>query len=238
MPFHAFTLEHGLTTLVGAGLIAGLIRLGRSGMMGRNVAAAILAFANLISYPLNLIAWMSIGTPVALDNLLPLHLCDIAAFLAAFALFTGHSGLRTLTYFWGLAFTLQALITPSIVRGFPHLPYFSFFIQHYAVVATAVFLPAVDGWRPCRPVWRSPLLAFRWGCVYMVFALGINALMGTNFGFVSHPPHTPSLIDHLGPWPVYLFSLLAISMAIFIVLAIPLCRPTPAERENCGHSPT
>ena len=42
------------------------------------------------------------------------------------------------------------------------------------------------------------------GIAYMLVALLINTLLGTNFGFVSRPPATPSLIDHLGPWPLYL----------------------------------
>ena len=63
--------------------------------------------------------------------------------------------------------------------------------------------------------------------VYITMALGVNTLLGTNFGFASHPPHNPSLIDHLGPWPWYLVSMQAIALALFFLLALPFRR-----REN------
>lgn len=222
MPLLPFSPQHGYTILAGAAIIITLLWAGKRSTQGRNLAAALLAFSNLISYPLNQISWMSLDGPVPLDNLLPFHLCDIAAVIAGFALITRHPLLCSLTYFWGLAATLQALITPSLVLGFPSLPYFSFFLQHFAIVATALFLPTVDGWRPKPPLWKSPFEIYIWSVLYLLFALSINAWLGTNFGFVSHPPHTPSLIDHLGPWPWYLFSIQAIAVTIFFLLALPL----------------
>lgn len=223
MPFRPFTPEHAYTTLVGFACIALSLWVGQRSGSWRNRTAALLAFANLISYPLNQLAWMSLGY-VHLDNLLPLQLCDITAMIAGFALITRHRLLCSLTYFWGLAATLQALITPSLVLGFPHLPYVSFFLQHYAIVATALYLPIVDGWRPRSPWWRSPLEIYGYSLVYLLAALAINRGLGTNFGFVSRPPHTPSLIDHLGPWPWYLLSIQAIALVVFFLLTLPFVR--------------
>lgn len=221
-PFLPFTPDHAYTTLAGVFIIVTLLWAGKRSPRSRNLAAALLAFSNLISYPLNQVAWMSLDGPVALDNLLPFHLCDIAAVIAGFALITRHPLLCSLTYFWGLAATLQALITPAIELGFPSLPYFSFFLQHYAIVATALFLPIVDGWRPKTPFWKSPVEIYAYSVFYLLFALALNTWLGTNFGFASHPPHTPSLIDHLGPWPWYLISIQAIAFVIFLLLAFPL----------------
>lgn len=224
MPFRPFTPEHAYTTLAGFACIAILLWAGRRNQRSRNLAAALLAFINLISYPLNQLAWMSLGDEVALDNLLPLHLCDIAAMVAGFALITRSHLLCSLTYFWGLAATFQALITPSLVLGFPHLPFFSFFLQHYAIVATSLFLPVVDGWRPKDPLWKSPVEIYFWSVLYLLFALAINTWLGTNFGFASRPPETPSLIDHLGPWPWYLISIQALALVIFFLLALPFLK--------------
>lgn len=221
-PFLPFTPGHGYTVLAGTAIIATLLWIGRRSPRGRNFTAALLAFSNLISYPFNQLSWMSLDGTVALDNLLPFHLCDIAAVIAGFALLTRRPLLCALTYFWGLAATLQALITPAVELGFPSLPYFSFFLQHFAIVATALFLPIVDGWRPKTPLWKSPLEIYVWSVLYLFFALSINTWLGTNFGFASHPPHTPSLIDHLGPWPWYLFSIQAFALLLFFLLALPL----------------
>jgi hypothetical integral membrane protein (TIGR02206 family) len=224
VPFHPFSREHLVTVLIGSVVVAALLLAGRSGEKGRRLSAALLAFANLSAYPLNQAAWMSLDGSVSLDNILPFHLCDIAAIVAGFALVTGSHTLRTLTYFWGLAATFQALLTPALSVGFPAWPFITFFIQHFAIVGAALHFPIVDGWRPKQPLWRSPLEVYGWSVAYLTLALFINSLLKTNFGFVSRPPDNPSLIDHLGPWPWYLFSLQALALLIFLLLALPLRR--------------
>jgi hypothetical integral membrane protein (TIGR02206 family) len=227
MPFHPFSKEHYVAIGVGALVIAVLIAIGRRGGRARLLAAAVLAFINLSSYPFSQAAWMSLGGKVALDNILPFHLCDIAAVLAGFALITRHPMLCSLTYFWGLAATFQALLTPALGVGFPSWPFIMFFIQHFAIVGTALYLPMVEGWRPPQPFWKGPLQVYGWSVAYLLFALGINTWLGTNFGFASRPPDNPSLIDHLGPWPWYLFSMQAIAVLLFLLLALPFRRPAP-----------
>jgi hypothetical integral membrane protein (TIGR02206 family) len=221
MPFHPFSREHFVTVAIGVAVVAILLLIGKRGGTGRTLATALLAFANLSAYPLNQAAWLSLGHQVALDNILPLHLCDIAAITAGFALITKRPLLRALTYFWGLAATFQALLTPAISIGFPSWPFITFFIQHFAIVATALYLPLVEGWRPRQPLWKGPIEVYGWSVAYLVFAMSVNLLLGTNFGFASRPPDNPSLIDHLGPWPWYLFAIQAIGVVLFFLLALP-----------------
>ena len=222
MPFHPFSREHLVTVVIGAVAIAVLLALGRRGGNGRTFSTALLAFLNLSAYPFNLAAWLSLGRPLPLDNILPFHLCDIAAIVAGFALITRSPMLCALTYFWGLAATFQALLTPAISVGFPEWAFITFFIQHFAIVAAALHLPIVEGWRPKQPLWRSPLEVYGWSVAYLLFAMAVNGVLGTNFGFASRPPDNPSLIDHLGPWPLYLFAMQGIAVCIFLLLAVPL----------------
>lgn len=230
-PFHPFSREHYVTVAIGALITAALLFAGKRGGNSRQLATGILAFFNLASYPLNQAAWLSLGDKVALDNILPLHLCDIAAIIAGFALLTRRPILCALTYFWGLAATFQALLTPAISMGFPAWPFLTFFIQHFAIVAAALYLPMVEGWRPRQPLWKGPMEVYMWSVIYLSFAMGANYLLGTNFGFASRPPDNPSLIDHLGPWPWYLFSMQAIAVLLFFLLALPWrARSSPHPR--------
>jgi len=229
LPFHPFSREHFVTVLIGVMVTAALLFAGRRGGSSRTLATAVLAFASLASYPFNQAAWLSLGKPVALDNILPFHLCDIAAIIAGFALLTRKPLLCALTSFWGLAATFQALLTPAISMGFPSWPFVTFFIQHFAIVATALYLPIVEGWRPRQPLWKGPLEIYGWSLIYLAFAMTVNMLLGTNFGFASRPPDNPSLIDHLGPWPWYLFAMQAIAVVVFFLLALPL-RQKPATK--------
>ena len=235
--FRPFSPEHWVTLAIGGAAIAGLILLGRRGGGSARTVTGLLAFLNLIAYPLNAATWATVTTEYALDNDLPLQLCDLTAFLAGFALLFRSNLLRELTYYWGLAGTLQALLTPAVTFGFPHPVFLSFFVQHFAIVGTALYLPLAIGWRPSRPLWRSPLRAFAALQLYLVAMLVLNPLLGTNFGFVSAPPDTPSLIDHLGPWPVYLLGLEAIAALALALLTLPFLRKSVGHRQNPAYIP-
>ncbi len=221
-PFQPFSGEHFISLTIGFALTAALILFAKRSWRNQRVATAILVFLNLVSYPFALFAWR--GFPVALDNVLPLHLCDFAAIVAGFALVTKKPLLLTLTYFWGIAATTQALLTPAITIGPPELPFIHFFVQHFAVVAAAIYIPIVLKWRPETPWWKSPLKVFGISILYQGFALLVNTLLKTNFAFASRPPDNPSLIDHLGPWPVYLFAMQALGLVLYLLLVLPLCK--------------
>ena len=219
--FQPFTPEHLYAVLAGAVVIALLILLGRMGGRRRLCATWVLAFTNLAAYPLGQAAWLSLSADKSLDNLIPFHLCDIAAITGGFALLTRNHLLATLTYFWGLAATIQGLLTPAITVGFPHWPFIMFFVHHFVIVGTALYLPIVEGWRPKTPLWRSPVEVFLWSLAYLAFAMTVNRLLGTNFGFAAGPPPNPSLIDHLGPWPWYLLAMAGIALVLYFLLALP-----------------
>jgi len=228
-PFHPFTPQHYIAIAVGFAAVAGFLLAGKKGDESRKRAAVVLAVLNLSAFPLSLVAWASIDVPKSLDNFLPLHLCDVAAFSAGFALLTKRPLLCALTYFWGLAATMQALLTPALSVGFPHFAFVMFFVQHFAIVAAAFYLPVVDGWRPRQPLWKAPLEAFAWSQVYLAFAMTMNKLLGTNFAFASHKPENPSLLDQLGPWPWYLLAMEVLALLLYYLLTLPFIRRTENE---------
>lgn len=221
--FQPFSGQHGYAVLVGTVITALLIVAGRSGHRGRLISTGILAFINLSAYAMVQAAWLGYDDP-GIENILPFQLCDVAAVLAGFALLTRKRLLCELTYYWGLAATLQGLLTPALREGFPSWPFVVFFIQHFAVVAAALYLPLADGWRPDRPWWRSPWRALLWANAYLLFAMAVNAWLGSNFGFASRKPINPSILDHLGPWPWYLLSLQGLALILFLLLTLPFVR--------------
>ena len=225
--FHPFTLPHLAAVSIGLTVTAGLIAMGRSGHRGQRISTGILAFLNLAAFAIVQVGW-EMMPDATLEQAIPGHLCDLASILAGFALLTRRPLLCELTYFWGLAATIQGLLTPAIQIGFPSAPFVMFFVQHFAIVAAALYLPTVDGWRPGSPWWRSPGRAFLWANVYLVFAMALNAWLGTNFAFAAHKPVNPSLLDHLGPWPWYLLAMEALALLFFSLLALPFLRRKPA----------
>lgn len=222
--FAPFTASHAATLVVGAVVITALVALGRRPGRPRTIAVGLLASACLVSYPLSQLAWASCGDPVDLDNSLPLHLCDIAAIVAGFALLTRHRLLCELTYFWGLAASIQGIVTPVVGYGFPHPVFLTFFWHHFAIVGAALFLPLALDWRPRRPLHHTVIRVFLWAEVYLLTMIPVNFLLGTNFGFLARKPDTTTILDQLGPWPWYLISIQFVGLCLLGLIALPFLR--------------
>lgn len=235
--FTPFSPMHGGAVLAGLAGTAALILLGRAGGGKERLARGLLAFLCLAAFAYTQAAWLTVEGDPDLDSSLPLQLCDIAAITGGFALLTGKRLLATLTYFWGLAATVQALLTPAITIGFPHPAFVAFFVHHFAVVATALYLPLVTGWRSPRPWWKGPLTALLGANAYLLVAMIVNTRLGTNFGFAARKPANPSLLDHLGPWPLYLLWMQGLAAVLFSLLALPVLQRRNATLPDCPTAP-
>ena len=156
------------------------------------------------------------GSRLALS--LPLQLCDVAIFIAAAALWTRHPLLVELTYFWGLAGTIQALLTPDLPQHFPSYPFLQYYIAHGGVVAAALVL--VVGLRQ-HPRRLSVVGVAGVTLAYAALVGVVDAATGANYMYLRSKPPSPTLLDVLGPWPWYILSASAIGMVLFAILDAP-----------------
>jgi len=182
---------------------------------------SLLTFCCFAAYPINLAAWESTGGANSLDAIFPFHLCDIAAFLCGFGLITRRPLLCELSYFWGLAGTMQGLLTPNLAYDFPHPVFFAFFLQHGVIVITALVLPLGLGWRPRSGAVKR---AFGWVILYAGAAFMVNLALDTNYGFLMRKPSQASLLDVMPAWPGYVFCLIGLAGVFFFVLNLPFMR--------------
>jgi hypothetical integral membrane protein (TIGR02206 family) len=160
----------------------------------------------------------------AMDTSVPLQLCDVAELTAAYALWSQRHWAFTLTYYWGLVLSSQALITPDVgtpeegAPDFPHHLFVTFFTLHVLVVWAAIYLT----WgRRMRPTWRSYRFAVVATLAWAAFTFTFNAITGTNYGYLNRKPPTASLLDVLGPWPVYLLTEVAIVLIVWALMTWP-----------------
>ncbi len=179
---------------------------------------SLLTFCCFAAYPINLLAWESVGGAAELDAVFPFHLCDIAAFLCGFALITRRPLLCELSYFWGLAGTMQGLLTPNLAYNFPHPVFFAFFLQHGVIVITAIVLPLGLGWRPRSGAVKR---VFGWVIIYAVAAFLVNFFLDTNYGFLMRKPNEASLLDVMPAWPGYVFCVTGLAGVFFFALNLP-----------------
>ena len=206
--------EHAAALVAIAAATVGLVVLARRrpGQWLRWMAAVLVAVE--VSWWVYLLAGGVPGSELAYS--LPLQLCDAAIFVAAAALWSRRPLLVEVTYFWGLAGTIQALLTPDLPQHFPSYPYFQYYIAHGGVVAAALVL--VVGLR----IFPGHLLRVIGVTLGYVLLVGlVDAASGANYMYLRAKPPTPTLLDLLGPWPVYILAASVIALALFTLLYSP-----------------
>jgi hypothetical integral membrane protein (TIGR02206 family) len=218
--FHPYGVSHwvviGLTVGLPVFFWATARGEGRAGYRaGVRYGLSILLFANWIAYEVNR---AGVGQ-LDLAHAAPMQLCDWAMFAVIAALVTLRRGVYEVAYFWGLAGTLQAILTPNLKEGFPSPWFISFFVAHCGIVVGVLYLTAVEGLRP-RP-W-SIVHALLWSEVYLVSALVVNHFTGANYGFLSHRPFGKSLLDYLSDnHTLYVIEMNLLAVAFYLVLYLP-----------------
>ncbi len=184
------------------------------------IAEKLLAAVLLLQWPANaLVAWHAELLTAA--NGLPCHLCDVASIIGGYALLTRNRFACELLYFWGLAGTLQGLLTPALTLDWPHPRFYVFFALHSGVVVAALYVVFGLGLIPRK---GAVLRALAWLVVYTAVAALVDLAVGAdtaNYGFLCRKPPNPSLLDHLGPWPWYVGSLGLVALVTFSVLDLP-----------------
>jgi len=162
----------------------------------------------------------------------PLQLTDLATTAGAYALWSQRHWAVALTYYWGLALSVQALISP-VLRGpdFPNYQFLAFWAIHLLVVWAAIYLT----WgRGMRPDWRSYRFAVAvtvtWAAVTMTF----NSVAGSNYGYLNAKPETPSLLDVMGPWPWYVLVGAVLVAAVWAVMTWPWERMRRSQTDDGG----
>ncbi len=161
---------------------------------------------------------------------LPLDLCNLTALLLPALVWHPSRRIHEVLYFWVLAGTFQAVLTPNLVNGFPHFTFFKYWIVHGGLLVIIVFVTA--GFR-LYPTGRGILRAFGWLHVYLVAVVGANLLLGANYFYVLRKPPTASLLDVLGPWPWYLLVCEGLVLLLFGLAYAPVAllrRRAPATR--------
>lgn len=150
---------------------------------------------------------------------LPLHLCAVAIWLGSVLLITKSYPLYEFAYLLGLPGALQALITPDAgPYGFPHFRFFQALISHAAIITTAVYMTAVEGFRPFP---SSVLRVLVIGNLYMLVVFLINRAIGSNYMYVNRKPETASIIDLMPQWPWYILYIEGIAAGMIFLLYLP-----------------
>ena len=163
--------------------------------------------------------WVFVGIyDLPLAQKLPLDLCRLNAFLCAAMLLKRSYSLFEIAYFWTMAGSVAAMLTPDLPYGFPHPLFVIFFLSHALVVLAVVF--AIFAYR-FKPTLKSVGKAFAVSLLYMAIIMPVNYLLDTNYFYLRAKPPGPSALDLFGPWPWYVIVSVFIGRALFFICYAP-----------------
>ncbi|MEV0672061.1 TIGR02206 family membrane protein [Mycobacterium sp. NPDC050441] len=192
----------------------------QSRVLGRGLGAlTAVIYAAMVVYTL---------IPPLIGRSVPLQLTDLATVAGAYALWSQRQWAFALTYYWGLVLSTQALISPVLKSpDFPHYEFLAFWSIHLLVIWAAIYLT----WgRRMRPRWRDyrsvVVVTAAWAAGTMTF----NGIAGTNYGFLNAKPATASLLDLMGPWPVYVLVATALVLVVWALMTWPWERRPALDR--------
>ena len=217
-PFQMFGTPHlaalGIILLINLCFIFFHKRTEKSNEEARTIMATIL-IVNEAGWHI----WNYVTGQWTLQTMLPLHLCSALVWLNAWMLLSKKQTLYDFAYLLGIVGSLQALLTPDLGRyGFPHYRFFQTFISHGLIFTSAVYMTIVEEF---RPTWKSLVRVFVIGNLYMAAVFFLNLKLGSNYLFIAHKPATPSLLDILPPWPLYIAWIEGIGIASALLLYLP-----------------
>jgi hypothetical integral membrane protein (TIGR02206 family) len=158
---------------------------------------------------------------------LPIQLCDFALWVTIAACFSGLDWAVDFAFFAGLAGSGMAVLTPDLWAPVLSYPTIYFFLAHGGVVVAVLTLC----WgRIARPRQGSFWRAFAVLNVYAAAIAAFDTVFRTNYFYLCRKPANPSLLDYMGPWPLYILTGETVAFLLFWLVALPFERAATRPR--------
>ncbi len=182
--------------------------------------------ASLIAWTLSItvLAWIALRFAFGIFNKstdLPFDLCNISGILMPFFVKIRKNWHFQVFYYWIMAGTTQAILTPHLYDGFPHYTFVKYFLVHCGLVILILYVLFVFKMRPTFKGIGTAFLAMQG---FFLFLIVVNTLIGSNYGYICHKPDVASLLDYFGPHPWYLLVTQGIALLFFLVYWLPFAR--------------
>jgi conserved hypothetical integral membrane protein TIGR02206 len=233
-PFVMFSKVHIITVIVIVLINAGFIILfkkcsSKKVMKTTRYLLAGLMLANELSY----MVWSVVTGDWSMEYSLPLQLCEILTFLLAYMLISENYLAFEISYFITFGGALQAIVTPDLYFPFPHYRFFNFFLSHGLMFVAIFYMIIVNSYRPkLSSIWKT-MVALN---IYMIILIPINILTKGNYMFLCEKPVDGSILDFLGPWPWYLFSLEGVGLVMLVLCYLPFAVANSVKRNTASGS--
>jgi hypothetical integral membrane protein (TIGR02206 family) len=219
MPFERFGSAHLLAMALAVTVplaLAWIVRASNSAKLAKAICH-VLAGMLIANEMIVLVAFHFQGT-ASFKDILPMHLCDWALVASVITLLWPGQVVYELAFFWAIAGSSMAVLTPDVQFGFANLGTLLFFIAHCGVIASMLYVTFA---LRMRLYLKSLPRIFAISQIYLAAAFLINFLLKTNYGYLRAKPQQPSLLDYLGPWPLYILSIEVVGALALLIIYAP-----------------
>jgi len=217
--FKYFTLPHFIPLIL-MGIIIYLIYKYRKNILEyknekniRLVLAFILIVADMSYF------WQKMYIGSDIKDHLPLTICGWAAILGAIALLSGSQFLFDIVYFWILAGSFNALITPAVITstGPDRFRYYQFWFEHVGIFIAIFYMIFI---LKLRPTWRSFIRSYIALVLLASLSVYVNTqIQGANYLFLATTEIGDSALNFLPSNIVLRATIMGVIMLIFYFLA-------------------
>ncbi len=203
-----------------AAVLVWLVRKGAAEIRGTRLTLGVLLAMNELAW----YAYRLRTEGLRLPEGLPLELCDLTLWMTVIALLTLKPWSYEIAYYAGIGGSGMAVLTPDLWAPSWSYPTVYFFAAHGGVIASALFLTWSGALRPRKgSLWRTFIIIN----LYMAAVGVFDLVFDTNYMYLRRKPEAASLLDYMGPWPVYIIAAQAIALAIFTLLWLPFRPKNP-----------
>ena len=149
---------------------------------------------------------------------LPLNLCNLTALLLPIFTLTRKKLYYEIVFFWILAGTTHAVLTPDLSDAFPHYVFLKYWYVHAGLILFVFYATFVYN---MRPTLKSPIKSFVALQGYIILMFAVNYTIGSNYFYTNQKPNSSSALDFLGEWPYYIFVIELFMLPYFFLFYLP-----------------
>ncbi|WP_339240126.1 TIGR02206 family membrane protein [Paenibacillus sp. FSL R5-0517] len=219
-PFILFSTSHIVTISLIALIIMLLFLLRhrlRSWSEGARRKLRIVLACIMFTCEIVLQIWYVYGDVWSLQTSLPLELCSLSLLLSALLLLTRSRLLHSALLFAGIAGALMAILTPNLGYGYAHFRFIQFFVAHACIILALLYMTWVE---QLRPSWRSVAGSMIFVNLAALIVYVVDVLLDANYMFLRYKPSTPSVLDMLGPYPMYILGEEMLALVLFSLMYV------------------
>jgi len=156
--------------------------------------------------------------------------CDFAALISVLEFGRPSRRVHALAWFWGVALSSQALVTPDLAGGPTTIAFWAFWLYHFFIVGSGIYAVAARGF---RPAWSDLRFAIGLGLAYAVAVFAVDAAFDLNYGYFGRAtPARPTLVDALGPWPLRVLLMVLLGAVAMTLFKLPWVVMNRRERHH------